>query len=447
MKKRLLLISCLVFFSRIVSGQEIQLYSGKPFITLDDQLQLILIVKGDPLSASPVFPEITGFSRVTSKDLSSLVRRYPEEVHYSQYYHPLKTGKFTVPPFAVATSSGTRMTRKLLVEVEKPSVLNKFEDVPVDISIAVVPDKNTCYAGEQITAEVIATIADRDLKFVRFLPVSISDIARQASSVGLLIEGVADPIQATPIVANGFTRLTLARLYIFPAQPGIFTLNDLKVQVERQQVIRNRKNVVVGSQTISGEIPIPPATFEAKAVPPTTLTKSPAIGTFSLFHEVSRKEYTTGEDIRLEITISGSGNPDLITRPRLPEHEKLVYFEPSVRTSKEHKDTALVFRKQFVYEIIPAYPGTYNLGPVLFYYFNTQRQAYDSLEIDLIPVKVGGDDIPQLMEVNALNHFYDHAFSDASQKPAPKHPYTRWLALGFTLSSIALLAIALKRLG
>ncbi|MEZ4774134.1 MAG: BatD family protein [Bacteroidia bacterium] len=434
MEKRILLVSCLMIFLQMVYGQEIRLFTGKPFITLDEQLQLILIVTGNPLPSTPVFPEMDGFSKV-SANAPALSRGQGREIHYVQSYYPLRTGKFTVPSFEVITPSGTKRTRKLLIEVEKPSILYKFEDITTQATVRLVFSRDTCFVGDQITAEIRASVTTGKEKFLRFLPVSIEELARQIDLTGLQIEGISNPESAHSIHIDGKTEFTLAKLYLFPTRPGNFTLQHITLQTEQQQIARNTsaadRRKGANRRVNPGQMAVPPASFYARPLPQTHFTKAPASGVFSIFHEVSRKTYTTGENIRLEIAISGTGNPDWVKTPVIHENEKLIYFEPHIYTSREFVDSALVSRKQFVYEIIPAYPGTFNLGPVLFYYFNTQNQSYDSLEIDVIPVTVTGDDIPQLMEVSALNHFYDRAFEVAKTQPVPSRAYAPWLVLVF----------------
>lgn len=447
MKKRFLLVSCLTIFFQSMFGQEIRLFTGKPFITLDEQLQLILIVTGEPLPSSPVFPEMDGFSKI-SANVQTNIRGQGREIHYIQSYYPLKTGKFTVLPFEVMTRSGVKYTRKLLIEVEKPSILYKFENITTDATVSLVFDRDTCFVGEQITAEIRATISTGKEKFLRFLPISMEDIAEKVNLNGLRIEGVSNPAFSPPVQTEGKTQYTLAKLYFFPTQPGNFTIHQLQLQTEQDQVARNTtatdRKKGLNRRVTMGQISVPPASFFAKPLPETDLTKAPASGVFSIFHEISRKEYTTGEAVRLEIVVTGTGNPEWVKSPIMPDNEQLVYFNPVVNTSREFFDSAIVSRKQFVYEIIPAYPGAYNLGPVLFYYFNTNRRAYDSLEISIIPLSVSGNEIPQLMEANALNHFYDYAFKQASETPISAHPRISWLVLGLLFLSGTFLIVSAK---
>jgi len=196
---------------------------------------------------------------------------------------------------------------------------------------------------------------------------------------------------------------------VFHPDPGTYTLS---------KGLEDKLRIGPDSASLDREIPLRflPLSIEVLALPESQLPESWSIGSFSMEHRLNKGSYLTGELILLDISIQGRGGLSSISAPRLPYIREFLVYDPQSELDIKILENSVVGKKTFHYSLTAAYEGDYALGPVRFYYFDPGLQAYDSLRIDRITIRVRGKDIPQLVDVNALDNFYRDAFSRASDE-------------------------------
>lgn len=410
MTKRFLLGSCLVFSLINLTGQEMRLFVNRPFITTEDPLQLILLVYDNPLVVKPEFPVLGDF-RKGGMEMRPTTRSQRKEIQYVQTYFPLKKGKFIIPSFEVKTSEGIHRTRTLTVEVEDPSVKFQYTDRSFPVEAEFRLDKSEVWSGEQVRAELIVKVPAASRKYIDIQAVSAEDVTGllDTSQFSFVTE-VKDPPEEIIVGETGgqLVEFHLLDMWLFPDRAGKVEFPALPVYFQRQQIAMNIPRGGGGAlvRFRTDTVRTSAHTLNIRPLPPSGLKKAGNVGQFTLTHQIDSDTLMTGESAILSLYIEGTGNMALLPRPRLKRRENLLYFEPVTGRTAFKKNGHLVGTKPFFYEIIPAKPGYYNLGPVIFYYFNAEKAAYDSLEILSIPLLVEGKEIPQLLEVNAVNDFY-----------------------------------------
>ena len=121
---------------------------------------------------------------------------------------------------------------------------------------------------------------------------------------------------------------------------------------------------------------------------------SGAIGDFNLQVFADSEETTVGEPIMLSLKLSGTGNFDRITGPKLPDSPQWHHYKPeSTFTPKDDNETRGT--KRFDYVFIPEKAGKLSLPAVNFSFFDPETKEYVELTSPAIPVNVKPSLIPQ----------------------------------------------------
>ena len=448
MKKLFLAASCLILLTQAILAQDVRVYTNSPFISLNDKLQVILVLQGKHLDLNPEFPDINGFTKI-SEDAIVNMRSQGRETNYLQSYQPTSTGTFTVPSFPVKVGNRLHKTRSLIVKVEppRPKGSNGYQITNADISLKMVCDQERVYPGQPIKTEIQLWIKASDRKKIRFDSLGIRGMTDRINWADFReMFQTIPPSNPENVELNGtdYEKHILYRTFLIPTDTGVFELENVGLNYDHLYVKldpetgRNRGQYRIEYlQSDSKRIIV-------QALPKTRLPKAKTIGKFSLSYHLSKNQYETGESISLILEVQGKGNFQMAPRPELPDYDNLLSFDPVTSMKRDSGDTYSGI-KDFRYEVIAAYAGEYDLGPITFYYFDPEKRAYDSASIESIPIIVSGDPIPQLLEVNALDKFYRKALKTADDKPPFGSSYLTWIIGGITVFSFLVILWGMMR--
>ncbi|MCI4668775.1 MAG: BatD family protein [Bacteroidia bacterium] len=257
-------------------------------------------------------------------------------------------------------------------------------------------------------------------------------VDNQFRKLGFLI-AVPNSVEEPLIERNGnvFSSLVWEGA-VFHPDSGSFILGkalemDMELSLDSGQ---NKQNI---------EVRFVPQAIRINDLPETVLPKAWSVGDFKMKYELNKKRYLTGEPIILTISFEGKGGLASIPPPQIPVKGKFLVYDPKSELSLEIKNDELIGSKDFTYEMAGAYQGDFNLGPISLYYFSPQNFRFDSVSIKQIPIKIVGKDIPQIVEVNALDNFYRDAFEKAS--PDQKIPFRFATILIWVATSILILLL------
>ena len=110
-----------------------------------------------------------------------------------------------------------------------------------------------------------------------------------------------------------------------------------------------------------------------------------AIGQYSLAVAASPVTGQVGDPITLKMVISGTGNFDLVSAPKLSDQEHWKTYPPTENYEEEKPGQG---KKHFEQAIVPTSAKIRQIGPVLFSYFDPDRGEYVSLHSDPIAIKL-----------------------------------------------------------
>ena len=182
MKKLFLAASCLILLTQAILAQDVRVYTNSSFISLNDKLQVILVLQGKHLNVKPQFPDINGFTKI-SEDATVNMRSQGRETNYLQSYKPTTTGTFTVPSFPVKVGNQMHKTRSLIVKVEPPRSArnNGYKMTDADVSLRIYCDKDKVYFGQPIKTEIQLWVKTSDRRKIRFDSLGIKGMTDRIS--------------------------------------------------------------------------------------------------------------------------------------------------------------------------------------------------------------------------------------------------------------------------
>ncbi len=101
-----------------------------------------------------------------------------------------------------------------------------------------------------------------------------------------------------------------------------------------------------------------------------------AVGTFTITAEIDRQELSANEAINLKLTISGRGNLNLITAPKIDFPEDFETYDPETTDRISIGAGGVRGTRTYHYLAIPRYAGTYEIPEIKFTYFDPDKGQF-----------------------------------------------------------------------
>jgi hypothetical protein len=136
--------------------------------------------------------------------------------------------------------------------------------------------------------------------------------------------------------------------------------------------------------------PALPLTFKPLPTPaPTDFGK--AVGNFTLTAKAAATQVNVGQSVTWTVELAGTGNWPEISR--LPAQALSRDFQVVTPVTKRTMKRGQLFEGSLTQEmlLVPSRPGTYQLGPVRFVYFDPQAGSYQLLTSETVSLTVGGE--------------------------------------------------------
>ena len=109
---------------------------------------------------------------------------------------------------------------------------------------------------------------------------------------------------------------------------------------------------------------------------------SGAIGEYQISAQTERSWVEAGSAISLSVRISGRGNMQTVTPPKLPTITGVVVNRPNL--SQDSTPTS----RLYTYTLTPAHTGTLHIPSITYAYFNPSRAVYATTQTTPIPLSV-----------------------------------------------------------
>lgn len=348
-------------------------------------------LEGLEVLIGPMSSTMKSIQSINGKSTTTNTNSYTYTVRVEQ------EGKVTLAPASVKIGKETYRTEPKTIEVVKGQVpdggsSSAGQRAGDDLRLRVSVSKTRVVVGEP----VIMTLK----LYVQSSAISGFEDVRFPTFDGFWSQEIDAPqnIQFVRENYDGqiYNAALLRRYMLLPQQTGTLTIEPselvclLQIQAEQTGPRSIFDDFFSSYQTIRKRVASEPVTINVSALPagaPASFTGG--VGSFRLSAGFDSDSVAAHEATSLKITISGTGNINLVDAPkvRLPaDFESYdVRKTENITTGTSGSTGTLTFE----YPFIPRAPGTFDLEPVEFTYYDIDAARYRTLSSGPLSLKVG----------------------------------------------------------
>lgn len=262
-----------------------------------------------------------------------------------------------------------------------------------DLFLKVSSSKRSVYLGEQVVLSY---------KLYTRVPVHSLSVVKTPSYGGAWMKDISNDnggaLKQTSEYVNGieYTVAELQRLVLVPQKTGKLVIDPMTVeciaQVQTQSGSRrsmdpfdaffndpffNRNIVNVKKEISSSSLGI-----DVKSLPENGKPDSfaGAVGNYNFKSDVDKTELKTNEAFTLTLTVSGTGNVELLEMPKPVFPPDFEAYDPKIVTNVDPTTTGLSGTKKAEYLVIPRRAGEFSIPPVSFSFFNPTTGSYSQIQ-------------------------------------------------------------------
>ena len=270
-----------------------------------------------------------------------------------------------------------------------------------DLFLKVTPSKKSVHVGEQIVLTY---------KLYTKVPVSSLQVGKMPSYAGFWTKDISDDnggsLRQSSEYINGveYTVAEIQKVIVVPQRSGKLNIDPMSIECVAQirtesnnrrsndpfdiffnDPFFNRNIVNVKKELSTGTLAI-----EVKNLPDSSKPASfaGAVGSYTFKSDIDKTELKTNEAFTLTLTVSGTGNIELLQMPEPNFPPDFEVYDPKITTAPSVTAQGLSGTKKAEYLVIPRRAGNFNLSPVEFSFFNPANGTYTSLRSDNYSVHV-----------------------------------------------------------
>lgn len=389
-----------LFLQPILFAQEFNVSVNETTVADNERFQVSFVFSGKSINNLKNFkaPSFSNFLLLSGPNQSTSIQiingAQTASLTYSYILQPEKVGTYSIGKASIEQDGQIFETKPLKMQVVKGSAKPKQnnteqnisnEEIAKNLYIRAIVDKNKVYKGEQVT--VVYKL------FTRLTIASQMSISKLPQYQGFWAEELetASNITFNTEVVNGkqFRVGVLKKVALFPSQTGKLEVTPFELTVPVQIQRKKSRNIFddfFGDPFGRGE------TVEYSAISntvkvdvvPLPIEGKPenfhgAVGDFKMEATINRTTTKTNEPLTLNVSISGTGNFELLEMPGINLPNGFEKYEPKV--TENVKNTGKIRgTKTGEYLFVPRVVGIREIPPIEFSYFDPVKNKYITLK-------------------------------------------------------------------
>ncbi|MBT3570769.1 MAG: protein BatD, partial [Flavobacteriales bacterium] len=310
----------------------------------------------------------SSYSFVNGKSQSST------KTTYSYYLKATKEGTFNISPATIKVDGKTIKSKSYQLKIVKGSEKNKAQQKALSDNLFIKVDvsKRNIVLGEQIivTYKLFTRLELNNTELSELPDLNgfwTKDLETSSRFKRDVIDGI--PYNVATVKKSVLTAQKSGKLIIDPM--------ELKCSIRVKNNKRNRgffgNNYQIQEEYISSkaititvtELPSPPPNFHG------------AVGKFIIKSEVDNTTANANDAISYKLTITGTGNIELIEPLAIQFPEDFEVYDPKIsdRIFEGGRKRSI---KTFEYLLIPRYEGEYTIPSTSLVYYNNKTKKYET---------------------------------------------------------------------
>jgi hypothetical protein len=379
----------LALLPAVAAAQSVTLVCDRPILAVGGTATVEVVVEGGTsIAGNPSFPRSTGFTLAFAGQSSSfqMARGSVSQSITFRYQLVGKTvGTFPIGPAEVSMGGTKLSTAQLEIKIVQGSASNASAPPPPNqqhYARATVSEPAP-YVGQSVTWQLEVGSSGRVRQPT--LP-ALPDMG------GLSAEPGIEPQWTNQRVMRDGRRVELftAALPLFAVEPGATTIGAAVVSLPEVVSGGGLFPTMRDLQLEAAAIPL-----AVRPLPPGRPADfSGAVGSFQLFAGLDSNTVATGETATLTLRLEGKG---ALRAPEVP-----VVTPPSVRVYDETPEVQVALvdgvvhsRAVFRKALVPLEPGTLELPPTSFTFFNPETGQYETAYGGKLRLKVTGESVAE----------------------------------------------------
>ncbi len=349
--------------------------------TIEDQIRLTLTIEGSR-SARPQLPELPDFevySRGQSTQMSFVNGEVTSSVSYSYVLAPKRTGTLVIAPASVELDGRIFTSEPIRIRIVEAS------EQPQDSRELFVSTK---------VSTTQAWVGQEVLYIWRFYRrVRIGDARLEPQEFrGFLVEDLGD-VREYRATVNGVEYLVSEiRKSLFPQEEGTLLIpaSSLTVQalVRRSRAASPFDDLFGSPPTETKVLRSRQIEIEVRPLPDPPPGFSGLVGDFEIDARISKAVLEVGESATLKLTVSGSGNVQMISEPSFPELPRFKIYDDRPVGQVERSGARLTGSRTFSMALVPLAPGEEMIPPIELTYFDPDGGGYRQKSTAAIALEV-----------------------------------------------------------
>ncbi len=430
MKLKLVFIFLLAI-SGLLKAQDISFTAQAPRqVYLGQRFQLTFTVNAQ--GSNFMGPEIVNFDILngpmmsTGQNIMNINGKleYSTTSSFSFILEANKIGTFTIPQAVINVKGKRYLSNTLTIAVlgQNPRQAQQNpnngqqqgraqaqpkDDIGNDVFLKAVVDKNNPYQGELVV-----------VTFKLYTPTNRLQIDQPDKipsypgfwAQDLLKDATQYPQYTETVNGKKYIVAELRKAALYPQKSGVLTIDPLVQNVIYQVKVKTKspfgddsffgndpffKNFMDDSffanelQNVKKTLRSNPISVNVKPLPQANrpLDFPGAVGQFSMKAQVDRTQVNTNDGITLKVSVTGTGNLNLIEKPAINFPPDFEVYDPKIIDNFSNKG-ATSGTRTFEYLIIPRAAGDFVIDPIQFAYFNPAQKDYTVLSSQKFELKV-----------------------------------------------------------
>ena len=190
----------------------------------------------------------------------------------------------------------------------------------------------------------------------------------------------------------------LAEYLLYPQRSGAITIEPAEITIIAQVMVQSTRGFdpFFGGgpevYNVRRTLKTPEIKVEVKEFPAgAPASFAGAVGRYTMSHKLSATEVAANSAATLQLTISGTGNLNFISAPKLNLPSSFELYDIKSEEKIENKPSGSVGYRRFDYPFIVRAEGNYEIAPVEFTYFDVEKSRYITLTTPKLNIVVTPD--------------------------------------------------------
>ncbi len=364
------LATIFLFVADSAFAQGIRVTINRAEATVQEQLALAVTVEGSQ-SARPQLPDLSAFqvyARGDQRQVNMVNGRTTVSITHNYILVPKRTGTFRIGPAKVELGGRVYESRPFSVRILETSATPRESS---ELFLTAKVSDDSPYVGQQ----VIYT-----WRFFRRVRVQDAQLLTPFEFEGFLVEDLGEVKEYTTTHRGQEYLVSEIKKALFPQEQGALAIPGTRLQC--QVLVRSRRRGGFFDDFFGrsqGEVRVlnsPALEVDVRPLPASPSGYSGLVGDFKIGSRISKRQLQVGESATWKLSVSGTGNVQMIGEPSLPDLTRFKIYDDKPVSSIERSGSKLRGSRSYTKALVPLEAGSLEVPAIRLTFFDPAAGSY-----------------------------------------------------------------------